>query len=79
MDHDMPHVQGPEATRAILAADPDAVIIGYSNSWEGLDALHEAGCMWVCMGSDTEKLRALLRRVREGTIRDTDMPVCIDY
>lgn len=79
MDHDMPLMNGAEATGLILDANPDAPIIGYSNSWKGLDAIYEAGALWVCMGSDNEKLKALLRFAAAGTLADTDQVIEIAY
>lgn len=79
MDHDMPVMNGADATRQILAAQPDAPIIGYSNSYKGLDALHEAGALWVCIGTSNDRLHALLRLAADGTLCDTEQMLCVDY
>ncbi len=79
MDFNMPGANGDEATKQILAKAPDAAIIGYSNSWQGLEKLYEAGALWVCNGSSMEKLRALMGRVSEGTIRDTDQALTVEF
>jgi two-component system response regulator NreC len=69
MDVSMPDVDGPEATRQIVARAPTVKVLAYSmhTNWEVVDRMFEAGAQgFVLKQSEAEELVRAIRTVLDG-------------